>query len=193
MTTPPPVYVPALVGPDALSELDRAPWDQLAHAYGTGRIHPDLDFDVAAALRRLGDDDPDAIAEACTSLFGNICHQGTIYQATAHAFPFLAAFGAGVDLDPEQSMELGALLASIGIASASVAPHGSYAGSWGPGVAPLTRAAIAASRDHLDALARRNPQLWALTASLLALVRTDPPDAAAVARLAAARDALGCD
>ena len=91
------LHVPSLVGPAALSELVRVPWGELAHAYGIGKVGPDLCDDVAATLRRLGDSDATALGESLNALYSNLCHQGTIYEATAYAAPFLAAFAAGVE------------------------------------------------------------------------------------------------
>jgi HEAT repeat protein len=61
-----------------LTDLDRVPWAQLAHAYGEATDVPDL-------LRGLANGD----GEALSDLFGNIWHQGTVYSATAYAVPFL--------------------------------------------------------------------------------------------------------
>jgi hypothetical protein len=177
------IYVPSSIGPAALDELARVPWGQLAHAYGTGRLGPQLYEDVAATLRQIGQTTPGAFEEGVEALFSNLCHQGTIYQATAFAVPFLAAFVAGTDLTPAQVPAFVAIFASIGIAASFEAPHGSHAGSWGPGVAPLTREACRASQHLLAATARRNPGLRELVAALAATARTDSPDPAAVERL----------
>ena len=61
-----------------LDGLDGVPWDQLEHAYGNAS-------DVPEILKRIAEGDGEAIGE----LFGNIWHQGTVYEATAHAVPFL--------------------------------------------------------------------------------------------------------
>lgn len=150
MTVRPPIHVPTATGRDALSDLDRVPWSLLAHAYEPGLPDDGLHADVAATLRRLGDDDADALDEAAEALFGNVCHQGTIYEATAYD-----------------------------------APHGSHAGSWGPGVASLTREAFRASERHLMAMASRDVRAATLTAVILSMLRTDPPAAAAVHQLEA--------
>ena len=179
------LYVPAADGPAALDELDRVPWADLDHAYGTGKLGPELYEDVAATLRRFGDSLPGAFEAAVHALFSNLCHQGTIYESTAFAIPFLAAFAAGTDLSPNQVLTFGAIFVSIGIAASFEAPNGSRAGSYGPGVAPLTREAFRASRDLLTQAAQRNPKLHEVTVALAALVRTDTPDQAAVERLGA--------
>ncbi|WP_426512071.1 hypothetical protein ACPPVO_16485 [Dactylosporangium sp. McL0621] len=61
-----------------LTELDAVDWPDLSHAYGEADDVPDL-------LRRLATGD----AEALHALYGNIWHQGTVYEATAPAVPFL--------------------------------------------------------------------------------------------------------
>ena len=61
-----------------LDKLDEIPWDRLSHAYGEATDVPDI-------LRALAGGDEDALDD----LFGNIWHQGTVYEATAYAVPFL--------------------------------------------------------------------------------------------------------
>jgi hypothetical protein len=180
----PKIYVPSSVGRAALDELDRVPWETLAHAYGTGKVGPRLWEDPAATLRQLGETKPGAFeAFAGDGFFNNLCHQGTIFQATAFAVPFLAAFAAGTKLTRHQVDVFIAIFASVGIAASFQAKRGSQSGSWGPDVASLTREAIRASRDLLAAAARRNPGLKKVATTLAAMVRTDAPDAAAVERL----------
>nr|BFE61152.1 hypothetical protein GCM10020063_056780 [Dactylosporangium thailandense] len=64
--------------PGMLTELDAVAWPELTHAYGEADDVPDL-------LRRLAAGDE----EALHALYGNIWHQGTVYEATAPAVPFL--------------------------------------------------------------------------------------------------------
>ncbi len=65
-----------------LNGLDRVSWAGLTHAYGPADDVPDLLRDLVSpdAARRRG---------ALGELNGNIYHQGTIYEATAYAVPFL--------------------------------------------------------------------------------------------------------
>lgn len=184
------IYVPSSVGSAALDELDRVPWAELDHAYGTGKLGPQLYEDVAATLRQLAHTKPTAFEEGVDALFSNLCHQGTIYQSTAFAVPFLTAFVAGTVLTPNQVAAFVAIFASIGIAASFEAPHGSHSGSYGPGVAPLTREALRASRDLLATAARCNPGLNNVAVALAALVHTDAPDPAAVERLEAVMNDL---
>ncbi|MFE1290476.1 hypothetical protein [Streptomyces sp. NPDC058751] len=65
------------------AELDDVRWSELTHAYGPAEDVPEL-------IRALYEDDEEAADEAVWELFGNIHHQGTIYQASAPAVPFLA-------------------------------------------------------------------------------------------------------
>lgn len=65
-----------------LSDLDTVDWAHLEHAYGSAEDVPDQ-------LRALASPDADARQQAIHALYGNIWHQGTVYQATAYAVPFL--------------------------------------------------------------------------------------------------------
>src|SRR4051812_1318860 len=69
---------------DPLAGLDEIDWSQLSHAYGPATDVPDL-LRALAASEESHENDDDPIYE----LYGNIYHQGTVYEATAHAVPFL--------------------------------------------------------------------------------------------------------
>lgn len=66
-----------------LEKLDSIAWSSLSHAYGEASDVPEL----MRALVRGGtfktDEDP------IYQMYGNIWHQGTVYEATAYAVPFL--------------------------------------------------------------------------------------------------------
>ena len=62
--------------------LDDLPWSTLTHAYGEAS-------DVPALIRSLVSPNEEERSEALHELFGNIRHQGTVYEATGHALPFL--------------------------------------------------------------------------------------------------------
>lgn len=62
--------------------LDKINWEELEHAYGSARDVPDL-------IRALAVDDDDIREKTLYTLYGNIWHQGTVYQATPYAVPFL--------------------------------------------------------------------------------------------------------
>lgn len=63
-------------------KLDQIEWASLEHAYGSAE-------DVPQLIRDLASDDPTVRDEAFYAAYGNIFHQGTRYQATAPAVPFL--------------------------------------------------------------------------------------------------------
>lgn len=65
-----------------LSGLSSVNWAKLTHAYGVATDVPDL-------IRALGSKRSRDRHEALDALAGNIWHQGSIYQATAFAVPFL--------------------------------------------------------------------------------------------------------
>lgn len=65
------------------AELDDVPWHTLTHAYGSAEDVPEL-------IRALYQDDEATADEAVYELYGNIHHQGTVYQASAPAVAFLA-------------------------------------------------------------------------------------------------------
>ncbi|MCA9587449.1 MAG: hypothetical protein KC657_19110 [Myxococcales bacterium] len=180
---PPPLHVPRSVGHAALAELDRVPWGRLAHAYGVGRSGEGLHHDVAATLRGLGDDDPEMFEDAANTVFSNLCHQGTIYEATPFAVPFLAAFAAGVDLADEQVASFVAMFVLIGVAATYDAPDGSHSGSFGPGVGAAVLAAFRESEAHLSAMGVRNPGLAPVARAVSAVAAHEPPDADAVRTL----------
>ncbi|MCB9642215.1 MAG: HEAT repeat domain-containing protein [Myxococcales bacterium] len=62
--------------------LDSIPWEDLTHAYGEAS-------DVPALLRDLASTDEKVCTHALEALYANIFHQGTRYQATPYAIPFL--------------------------------------------------------------------------------------------------------
>ncbi len=65
-----------------LENLDKLPWSKLHHAYGAAK-------DVPRHLRNLTSPKKDIRDKALWELYGNIFHQGTRYQATPYAIPFL--------------------------------------------------------------------------------------------------------
>src|SRR5450755_1873395 len=67
---------------EKLAGLNNVPWAQLQDAYGSAA-------DVPNEIRALVAEDADARNAAFKALFSNIWHQGTIYEASIHALPFL--------------------------------------------------------------------------------------------------------
>ncbi|OAI57939.1 hypothetical protein AYO47_00155 [Planctomyces sp. SCGC AG-212-M04] len=74
-----------------LDNLDKVPWAKLEHAYGTAEDVPD-------ELRKLLDADPKVREQALWTLYGNVFHQGTRYEATAHVVPFLIEMCSSPDV-----------------------------------------------------------------------------------------------
>src|SRR5713226_2305511 len=65
-----------------LEQLDSIAWSELTHAYGSAS-------DVPNQIRALASKHQKTREQALWELYGNIFHQGTRYQATPHAIPFL--------------------------------------------------------------------------------------------------------
>jgi hypothetical protein len=65
-----------------LERLDDVPWSTLNHAYGSAADIPQL-------LRDLTQQDAELREAAWNSLYSNLWHQGSLYEATAFAVPFL--------------------------------------------------------------------------------------------------------
>lgn len=65
-----------------LDSLDDIKWAKLTHAYGSAADVPDL-------IRQLLSEDGETLEETFEGLFSNIWHQGTVYEASAYAVPFL--------------------------------------------------------------------------------------------------------
>jgi hypothetical protein len=63
-------------------DLDQVDWSSARHAYGSASDVPAL---LRAALSLLQDDRETALM----ALFGELCHQGSVYEASALAVPFL--------------------------------------------------------------------------------------------------------
>lgn len=65
-----------------LENLDKIAWQDLNHAYGEASDVPDL-------IRTLASRSKETREAAIYELYGNIWHQGTVYEATSYAAPFL--------------------------------------------------------------------------------------------------------
>ena len=81
--------VDTVSGGDVLAGLEAIDWAGLRHAYGPAG-------DVPGLLQALVSDSPAERRRAVHELYGNIFHQGSRYEATAYAVPFLARLA----LDP---------------------------------------------------------------------------------------------
>ncbi|MBG6092632.1 HEAT repeat domain-containing protein [Actinomadura viridis] len=91
---------------DPLAGLDDVDWARLEHAYGPAEDVPDL-------LRALASESASEREKALNELYGNIFHQGSRYEATAHAVPFLAALAD--DPRVQDRADIVRLLCSIAI------------------------------------------------------------------------------
>ncbi|WP_140395027.1 hypothetical protein [Arthrobacter sedimenti] len=165
-------YQPNGLGFDALGELAQVDWSQLEHCYGKGIVSLGADDDaslaiagdVSRSLTALRTDPSLAISDG---LYSNICHQGTVYEATAYAVPFIAAIAAG-DVPDRICVPLLALLGDISIAGSYVAPSGSHAGAFGNHVDGLVMASLAPSIARLSKI--RTPKLVALIQAIQSLL-----------------------
>lgn len=167
-------HVPAATGHAALAELDRVAWHELAHCYGTGKVGTHLTGDLRATLALLATPDPACVELGLGTLWANACHQGTIYPATAHAVPFVAAFAAG-DVWAGWRRQAVVLLGHIAIASSFESVDGSTSGFYGDDVGDDTRAAFRACAALLAQIATHAPTLAAGVAAISACVGADPP------------------
>ena len=65
-----------------LENLERVSWHQLTHAHGEASDVPEL-------LWGLASEEADLRKEALRDLYNSIWHQGAVFEASAHAVPFL--------------------------------------------------------------------------------------------------------
>jgi hypothetical protein len=65
-----------------LESLDSIEWNILSHAYGEASDVPNLIRGLASADKKIRE-------SSLWTLYTNIYHQGTVYQASAYAVPFL--------------------------------------------------------------------------------------------------------
>jgi HEAT repeat len=105
--------------PVVLEGLSDVAWAGLEHAHGSAA-------DVPGLLRALRAAEPEVRKKAQWHLYGNIFHQGTRYEASAYAAPFLIELLAD-PATPERNEILG-LLTSLAIG---------YDESWLPGPFPV--------------------------------------------------------
>ena len=83
---------------DGLEEID---WHSLQHAYGPAD-------DVPHLLRLLLSSDGEVRDSAWQELYGNIWHQGDVYEATSYAVPFLIRM-----LESEEALDRDSILAFL--------------------------------------------------------------------------------
>ncbi|MFF5258969.1 HEAT repeat domain-containing protein [Actinomadura viridis] len=111
---------------DPLAGLDDVDWASLQHAYGPAEDVPDL-------LRALASESASERDKAMHELYGNIFHQGSRYEATAHAVPFLAALAA--DPRVQDRADIVRLLSAIAIGyDEAYLPNGVDITGWREGI-----------------------------------------------------------
>lgn len=94
--------------------LTSIPWDTLHHAYGPAAEVPSLLYAVTLGT------DPVRL-EAWWELWGNIHHQGTVYEATPACVPFLAQIAA--DLDHPDRVNALSFLRQVAVGGGTFAPQ----------------------------------------------------------------------
>jgi hypothetical protein len=156
----------------ALAGLDDVGWDRLSHAYGPASDVPDLLRELTGSREQQ--------EHALFELHGNIWHQGTVYEATAHAVPFLARLA--LSEQPPLRDELLDLLADIANGSSYLDVHQDLLPD---GLSEEERVAMAEELRHVaaarDAVLDSIPQLVEKV-----LASPTPGGLVLIARLAAA-------
>jgi hypothetical protein len=133
----------AVSGGDALAGLEEIAWAGLVHAYGPAG-------DVPGLLRALISESPDERERAMHELYGNIFHQGSRYEATAHAVPFLARLA--VDLRTPRRDEIVHLLVAVAIGyDEAFLPAGVDIAAWRAEIERMRSADPAQQQRELDA------------------------------------------
>jgi len=123
-----------------LEGLKSVDWERLTHAYGEAA-------DIPGLIRALSSDDEEERREGLEGLFGTIWHQGTVYEATAPAVPFLIELLANPGVKGKDGILQ--LLACIAEGSSYVDVHGAAFDRMGMGPASEQERA-----DHEARLAR---------------------------------------
>jgi hypothetical protein len=152
-----------------LDGLDSIPWQQLTHAYGSAEDVPGLLRASLSANEGAGQED-----SPLWCLFGNIWHQGTVYEATAYAVPFLIELAENQQTPNRVDILL--LLAAIARGNSYLAVHGNilkesdFAAKktseleW----AAKAHAAVESGFDAFVAMTEEEPQVRLASAHVLA-------------------------
>jgi hypothetical protein len=128
---------------DGLAGLEEIDWAGLRHAYGPAG-------DVPGLLQALTSQSRAEYKRALHDLYGNIFHQGSRYEATAHAVPFLVRLA----LDPRtpQRDEIVHLLVALAIGyDEAYLPAGVDVAGWRAGVERMRSVDPARQLRELDA------------------------------------------
>lgn len=134
--------------------LDQINWTALSHAYGAAD-------NIPALLRERASADPTTAAEAEGELFGNIWHQGTVYEATAYAVPFLVELLERRETCDRAGLVL--LLANIARGRSFLEAHGDIPYFAQDANEPETKAKLAeelAWRDSARAAVQRHAEAY---------------------------------
>jgi len=155
-----------------LDELDEVPWSTLEHAYGSAA-------DVPGLIRDLISADKSVRENAVYELHGNIWHQGTTYEATASAVPYLA--GLVANGPREMRVEILALLTEIADGNSYLLVHPTKKGNGSEaklkqelGWVRDARSAVAAELELFERLlADEDNEVKLLAAFLLGVLKRD--------------------
>lgn len=101
-------------------KLDNFDWSKINHAYGPAT-------DVPGLIRDLASNDAEKRERALWELHGNIWHQGTVYEATAYAVPFLLEL---VRKEVRDKLEILCLLAVIADGTSYLQVHRELLKKW---------------------------------------------------------------
>jgi tetratricopeptide (TPR) repeat protein len=124
-----------------LAGLDAIDWAGIGHAYGPARDTPD-------DIRLLRAADPDLRDDALERLANSICHQGSVYPASAEVVPFLARLA----LDPTQPDRPGIiwLLAMLAHGANDPSTDATVGGAIRDAIAPYAAALLASADTAVD-------------------------------------------
>jgi hypothetical protein len=154
-----------MASPDSLVGLRDIDWASLTHAYGSAA-------DVPGQLEAVATGSAPQREKAIWELWGNIHHQGTVYEASAYAVPFLARLAMDDAVPSAARTELIALVAAIAAGGSYLEVH-----------EPLIRGGLAkdesqSKEQELKWVAEAHDAARAVAPELLALM----PNATSTAR-----------
>lgn len=105
-----------MTSPDSLVGLRDIDWAGLSHAYGSAA-------DVPAQIEAIANGSAPQRQKALWELWGNIHHQGTVYEASAYAVPFVARLATDPAVPEAARAELIAMIAAIASGSSYLEVH----------------------------------------------------------------------
>jgi hypothetical protein len=128
---------------NVLAGLDEIGWAELGHAYGPAG-------DVPGLIRALVSAEPDEREHALHALYGNIFHQGSRFEASAYAVPFLARLAADPQVPGRDEIVTMLVALAIGY-DESYLPAGVDVAGWRAQVERMRTADPAQTLRQLDA------------------------------------------